>query len=332
MSTKELNLYWLDDESSRFASFKSLIEDMATDFSLAVKVHPIMVEPDLIEKIESWEKSPPEPAPDLFMLDHFLQVNLPHRMTGNTLAHILRRSFTNIPLVSVTAMFAQGCDHSGQDINEYTDVFDYTKLSENIEDIFAIARDYRQLEAVTWDSLVDKLQVPEVERKVLKLAIPQELVREFTPTKHNQLAHWIRSELLAHPGFLIDELRAATFLGLSVPGFQKIKASFETALYQGPFTTTKRPLWWQAKLKERLCDLVGEGESGYTQATGRMLAKFEESDLCKCYVSKISDATDFVVAQTYPNKSWHAVREQYTAQNPDSFSPLPGFDQLLIIN
>lgn len=331
MSTKELNIYWLDDESDRFDQFKNLFEDTAADFSLVVKVHPILVEPNLFNIIEQWEASPPTPAPDLFMLDHFLQVSLPHRTTGNTLAHLLRRSFANIPLVSVTAMFTQGRDHAGQDINEYTAIFDYNNLSENLEDMFSIARDYGQLAAVTWKDLIGKLHIPESEEGVLQLAIPQELFIEHTPTKHNQLARWIRSELLAKPGYLYDELYAATFLGLTVTGFNKVKEKFDKALYQGPFATNRRPLWWQTKLKDLLYDTLGEDSPAYTQAGGRLLAKFEDDDLCKCYVSKTSDAVDFVVAQAYPNKSWHVVREQYAIPNPDRYSPLPGFDQLLII-
>jgi hypothetical protein len=331
MSTKELNIYWLDDEPNRFDVFKPLIEETAADFSLSVKVHTILVDQNLINIIEQWEDSPPTPAPDLFMLDHILQVHLPFRMTGNTLAHILRRSFTNIPLVSVTAMFTQGHD-SGQDINEYTAIFDYNDLSENIEDMLSIARDYGQLAAATWDGLLGILHIPDSEKGVLQLAIPQDLFIEHTPTKHNQLARWVHSVLLTKPGYLYDELYAATFLGLTVTGFNKVKGKFDKALYQGPFATNRRPLWWQTKLKDQLYDILGENSPDYTQAAGRMLTKFEEDDLCKCYVSGTSDAVDFVVAQTYPNKSWHVVREQYAIPNPDSFSPLPGFDQLLIIH
>lgn len=120
MSTKKLNVYWLDDDSSRFEAFVSLIEDSAADFSLDVKIYPTLVDQNLIRTIEQWEQSPPTPSPDLFMLDHVLLAQLPHKMTGNTLAHILRRTFNNIPLVSVTAMFTPGHEHSGQDVHEYT--------------------------------------------------------------------------------------------------------------------------------------------------------------------------------------------------------------------
>jgi hypothetical protein len=332
MPTKELNIYWLDDDSSRFDAFKTLIEDSAADFSLDVKVHPILVDQSLIQTIDQWEQSPPTPSPDLFMLDHVLLPQLPHKLTGNTLAHLLRITFNNIPLVSVTAMFTPGHNHSGQDVHEYTAIIEYNNLSENIESLFSIARDYRQLSAATWEYLMGKLGTPESEQKVLKLAIPQDLVHELTPTKHNQLARWIRSELLEKPGYLFNELHAATFLGLSVAGFSKIKYKFDSALYQGPFATIKRPLWWQTKLREQLYNLVGSDSSDFTQTAGRMLSSFEEADLCKCYVSNTSEAVDFVIAQTYPTKSWHTVREQYTIPNPDSFSPLPGFDQLLIIN
>lgn len=332
MPTKELNIYWLDDDSTRFDDFKSLIEDSATDFSLSVKVHTTTITPDILNIIAQWEAETPVPAPDLFMLDHIILHNLPHKMDGNTLAHILRKTFAKIPLVSVTAMFTPGHDHSGQDVHEYTAIIDYTKLSENFEDLFSIAKDYRQLESVSWQKLVDILFVPESEQRVLQLALPQDLVSEFTPTKHNQLARWLRSELLGKPGFLFDELHAATMLGLSEQGFRKVKDKFDVALYKGPFATMRRPLWWQTKLREHLYEIVGKESSDYTQSAGRALAEFNADDLCKCYVSNTSDAVDFVVAQAYPNKSRHVVRDVFSAPHPEIASMLPGFDQPLVID
>lgn len=332
MSTKELNIYWLDDDPKRFDDFKSLIEDSASDSSLSVKVHPIRIEQNILDIVAQWEKELPVPAPDIFMLDHIILLHLPHRMDGNTLAHILRKTFTNIPLVSVTAMFTPGQNHSGQDVHEYTAVFDYTKLSESFEDLFSIAKDYSQLDAVKWEGLVEKLHIPDSEQRVLQLAVPLELVSEITPTKHNQLVRWIRTELLAKPGFLFDELHAATFLGLSESGFRKVKSKFDAALYQGPFATNNRPLWWQTRLRDRLYEILGKESPDYTQAAGRLLDKFEQNDYCKCYVSNTSEAVDFVVAQAYPNKSMHVVRECFTALNPDVSTTLPGFDQPLVID
>ena len=116
------------------------------------------------------------------------------------------------------------------------------------------------------------------------MAIPQDLISEYTPTKHSLLAKWVRSVLLQNPGFLFDELHAATFLGLSVTGFQKVKPMFEAALYCGPFATGSRPVWWQTSLKDCLYQRVGVDASDYTQAAGRTLLAFEEDDFCKCYV------------------------------------------------
>jgi hypothetical protein len=69
------------------------------------------------------------------MLDHIFVADLPHRLNGNTLAHLLRRTFAGIPLVSVTAMYATRGDSSGQDVNEYTALFHHNHLSEQVEEL-----------------------------------------------------------------------------------------------------------------------------------------------------------------------------------------------------
>lgn len=332
MSDKTLNLYWLDDDTSRFEAFKTLLEDSASDFDLTVKVYPIEVDSGISVLILNWEKAPPAPPPDLFMLDHIFVADLPHRLNGNTLAHLLRRTFADIPLVSVTAMYATRSDSSGQDVNEYTALFHYNHLSERVEDLFSIARDYAIVTPSSWEELVKLLGVPDSEKKVLKLAVPQELLREITPTKRNQLVRWIRDDLLSKPGYLFDELHAATFLGLSIAGFRKVQQQFQEALYRGPFRLEKKPLWWQTRLRDSLYKILGQEASDYTQIAGRQLANFEKEDLCKCYVSGTTDAKDFVVAETHPNKNWQVVRECFAKQNPNDVVTSPGFDQPLIID
>jgi hypothetical protein len=331
MPNKKLNIYWLDDDKSRFDAFKTLLEESASEFALDAQVHTIEVRANIADLVLEWEKKLPEPAPDLFMLDHIFLAQLPYKMNGNTLAHLLRRTFPEVPLVSVTAMYSTR-QESGEDVHEYTAIFHYNKLSDCIEDLFSVARDYPRLKFISWEALVRELQVPPSEQNVLRMAIPQDLMLDITPTKHSQLVRWIRSTLLQKAGFLFDELHAATFLGLSISGFRKVQQKFEAALYRGPFATGKRPVWWQTKLRDCLYQAVGADAPDYTQSAGRLISKFDEGDYCRCYVSGTTDAMDFVVAETHPNQTWQVVRERYAKKNPNIAVMPPGFDQLLIID
>jgi hypothetical protein len=331
MSDKTLNIYWLDDQVVRFQEFKQLLEESGQDFALDVHLNTIEVDKNIMSLISAWEENVPTPAPDLFMLDHIFVEHLPLRMNGNTLAHLLRIIFPSVPLVSVTAMYADR-NQSGQDVHEYTAIFHYNKLSDCLEELYSVARDYPRLKFPTWEAFVGELHVPDSECSVLRMAIPQELLEEYTPTKHSQLVKWVRTVLLQNPGFLFDELHAATFLGLSVAGFQKVKPMFAEALYRGPFATSSRPVWWQTRLRDCLYQIVGAVAPDYSQAAGRLIIEFEEADFCRCYVTGVTDATDFVVAEAHPNQIWVVVRERCAKKNPNGIGMPLGFNQALIID
>lgn len=332
MSDKKLTIYWLDDDLSRFDHWKEIIENSAVEFDSNAQVVTIQVTADIFEIIADWEKKSPFPLPDVFMLDHIYLEQLPHKMTGNTLAHILRRTFPDVPIISVTAMYAlPNKDMNVRDVHEYTAVIHYNKLDEHIEDIFSIALDFKKVVFNTWPEFFDILKIPSSEKTSLKMAVPSELTQDWTPTKHSQLARWIRTELQLRPGFLVDELRAATFLGLSIRGFKKIQNQFESALYRGPFSTSTSPRWWQNSLRDQLFSIVSPDTPDVSQVAGRTLLSFEEEDYCKCYVSSEIEASDFVVAEAYPNNVWHVVRAQYSTTNSDNLAIPPGFEEPLII-
>jgi hypothetical protein len=333
VSKKTLNIFWLDDDVSRFESYKTLIEDTAAEFNISARVNTITVDSSIYDTVGTWEKTLPDPIPDIFLLDHIYTEQLPHKLTGNTLAHILRRTFSDVPIVSVTAMYAlpQG-DALVRDVHEYTTVIHYNELDDHLEDIYRIGLDYKAIGSLSLDQFFDKLKVPKSERGTMRIAIPPDLMRNSTPTKHSQLASWIINELVEKPGYLVDELRAATFLGLTLAGFNKVRSRFESAIYRGPFAGDTRPRWWQCSLRDVLYEIAGEDASDYPQITGRTLFEFNPAeDFCKCYVSNENDAHDYVVAEAHPHGIWHVVRSEYAVSFANSTPASPGFDEPLII-
>lgn len=332
MSNEKINIYWLDDDNDRFNDYKSLIESSAHDYGFDANVHTVLVDDGIGDLILDWERTLLQPAPDLFMLDHIFNRTLPHKLNGNTLAHILRRTFTQIPLISVTAMHRANTELNNQDVEEYTALIKYNELSNSFEDLFVIAKDYKRVNPNSVNDFISLIGAPESENEMLQLAIPQEYLRVITPSKRNQLVRWMRSNLLSKPGFLYDELHAATFLGLTCEGFDKVKNKFQSALYRGPFQLEKRPLWWVSNLRDQLYKELGADAPDSTQKAGRLLINdFKSSDFCKCYVSGEGDAIDFVVAEKYPYKTLEVVRMRHSTQSPELSLLAPGFDQLLIV-
>ncbi len=336
---------WLDDDATRFADHKDLIEGFS---GFSIKVTDIKVDQDLQEVLKKWQERPLDPAPDLFMIDQVFtkSLSLPYKMTGNTLAHLLRRQYPTTPIVCVSAAIN---DKTGgveaQDFHEYVEALPYSKLLDYVPLLVSIARDYPKLAEAARDGkygasrLIELMAAPTDEVDLLRRAIPlpfhlpsemQATGPSFTPTLHNRMAHWVFHYFLHLPGFVYDQLHAATFLGLTEDGFRKVASRFDAAIYKGPFSTPTIPLWWQAGLRDVLYASV-DPAAGPPHVAGRTLAGVEAGDFSKCYVSETTEDADLVVAQAYPNNEHYAVQRKYTEPHPDfPFAPA-GFEEILVI-
>jgi hypothetical protein len=70
-------------------------------------------------------------------------------------------------------------------------------------------------------------------------------------------ARWLRGKLMAIPGFVYNEFRVATHLGVTSAGFRSVSQRFDKARYVGVFHETAEPLWWVSKVDEILFSLEG---------------------------------------------------------------------------
>jgi hypothetical protein len=340
MNTKTLSIYWIDDESDRFSSFVPLIQGTVEDYGYQVSITPVLVTDQFEETLKGWEKTPPNPLPDIFIVDQVFSKagTLPFQLNGNTSAHLLRRTFPMVPIVCCTAMYDNARPVEGDEIHEYAEVYHYNQLGSRIENIFAIARDYRLLSTlISGESPLEKFielaHVPEEERASLGNAFPIELRQShgLSPTRLKELAQWIISSLIRRPGFLYDKIRVATVLGLSITGFDKVKHLFESTRYRGPFWTESEPRWWQAELSNTLFKILSNKMPNCTQLAGRMLENISASDYSSCYVSGHENVIPDVVAQLYPNEEWVAVNFRYTRPHPQIRYLPPGFEIPLVV-
>jgi hypothetical protein len=126
----------------------------------------------------------------------------------------------------------------------------FTQFSSAIRCLPVIARAFarvagRRLADVK--GVVKLLKVPSDDGSRVIAALPADLKSALDDGSFpSRLYAWVRRLLVERPGFLYDELWAATFLGLKLAGFGKVRGLFGAALYKGVFTLRNSERWWRA--------------------------------------------------------------------------------------
>lgn len=102
--------------------------------------------------------------------------------------------------------------------------------------------------------------------EILPFANSPTHVAELKARLPSLLGYWLYDSLLRFPGILVNETAAASYLDIAVNEFmdEKVRAVFESALYDGPFADEHDPRWWRNDLDELV---HGAGED-----TGRAFA------------------------------------------------------------
>ena len=101
--------------------------------------------------------------------------------------------------------------------------------------------------------IMDLLKASEFDREVIRQILPQYL-RDSQADEH-LLRCWAIEVLIARPGFLYDDLHAATQLGVTIEGFRKILKKypeFRKAKYTGIGMWEGRDHWWRGELLSAL--------------------------------------------------------------------------------
>jgi hypothetical protein len=105
--------------------------------------------------------------------------------------------------------------------------------------------------------------------EILPFANSPTHVAELKARLPSFLGYWLYDSLLRFPGILVNATAAASYLDIAVNQFadDKVRAVFQSAVYQGPFADEHDPHWWRSDLDE-LVHKAGED-------TGRALANKE---------------------------------------------------------
>lgn len=303
----DMRFVWIDDHPARLAQWKPMFEagPDGTDGSAEIELFPI--QGDLLSTLESWVTQNASLPPDLFMVDHNLQQAIKGgglNLKGSSLAHLLRLNFPNVPVVCVTGQDINSNSFDWEDLSEYTHVFPFSELNraEHLELIFAIACDYGRIcldqsQHVRRD-IVAALAPPEPDTDSLLAILPEEfesnVIHGTTP---HRIARWILNVFMERPGYLLDALGAATFVGLKPEAFIRVAGdAFPNSSYKGPFATTARGLWWSSALSADLYSKLPDAADLPPQSAGRNLPNISADDHSVCAVTGQSDPPPEVVA------------------------------------
>lgn len=333
--TNKFKFIWLNDKPDKAEDWADgfqgtlLTETVEADLEV-VPVNEHLLLAGLNDLVERWATNPP----DLIMMDHdFSNVaTRPFNLQGSALAHLLRIRLPKVPTVCVSGQRIQSDDFSIEDISEYTDMFETTSLSnvDSMERLFAIAKDFPKIcfppQSPVRLALIETLKAPIADKESLLRILPEEFESAFVHGgSPHRIACWILGVLMRCPGFLYDELEAATFLGLTVTAFhEKAVNFFETALYQGPFATDTRPLWWVSAMTDALYTALPETTAATSQLAGRQLPGIVEADYSVCAsTGSTSPPPDVVAYLDEANKERRAVSRRYTElASPDTSARL----------
>lgn len=319
----KMRFVWVDDEPSREEVAQNL--GKALDVNIDFKgVNKIKVEDKLNEVLQSTE-------PNLVILDHSLDRAISDTYkTGSTAASVIREKWPKCPIISVTAIDAQEVDVRHREA--YEEMFRDNRISENYNSILAIAEGFKQMRANeprNIDELINYFKPPEDEIEKFKKILPKELKENFNDNSLlSETYRWGKNILFARPGFLYDRLWAATLLGLNIEGFRLVEDKFESAKYNGIFSTDNKERWWKNKLYKVLNELVETFGSPWI--IGRELVGDDERYFSKCYSSG-EDYPEIVAAEDdTPNAKWYPMKIKETEPH-EKFENMLFFEELRIM-
>jgi hypothetical protein len=335
MTRRPFRFTWMDDDRDKVERYRNAIEKAELEGFPMAEVDAVIVERNVIDSIEALEKY--DRRADLIIMDHVFSRarGTSLKLDGASAAHLVREMWPEVPIVCVTAMLPDRPKKLDQeDLSEYIAVYAYGDLADELESLFAIARDFKKLRKQRGDfrrHLVELLKAPKSEREALTRALPNEFRSQTHATTQHRVASWILSTFMGRPGFLYDGLRAATLIGLSEQGFSKVEELFASALYRGPFATAKHPRWWLRDLVDLVYSKAQDNAGATTQLAGRSLPGISANDHSLCYVNTPRGDIPDVVARLTPGKELRAVASKHTRRDPEDAASVPGFESLFII-
>ena len=309
--SERLKFIWIDDTKERKASADNLQTSLGVDVEF-VELENKEVNNELDRLLSESE------IPDLILMDHsFTQAQTRSIKTGSSASAIIRENWQSCPIISVTATAQSDMDITHQ--LAYEAVFRFEEISSHYQAILSIAQGFKKLrdnQPTSVEDVLSQLDAPENDHGKLKKVLPQELKSNFEDViQFRELFKWCKNTLFKQPGFLYDKKWVCTLLGLSETGFEQVEAKFETAVYNGVFSSFTEKRWWKAKV---LSVLGSETDTlGQPWVIGRGLVNEQEDNYSKCYSSQESFPETVAATDATPDADWYPMKLKHTVIHPD---------------
>lgn len=310
----KLKIIWIDDNPKR--------EDEAINLKHSIDADVDFICVEKFETEQFQKKIDSLSKPNLVIMDHSLDKTFSDTFkTGSTTATILHDKWQSCPIVCVTGI-EPDLVLSRQRLT-YQEVFLISNISNKYSSIKAIAEGFKTLnnKIKNVENIFEKIKAPEEEFTRLSKILPKELKENFNdPSYSLQFYRWFSTVLYSRPGFLYDKLWAATILGLTESGFEKIENLFADAQYKGLFNDQSRKRWWKSLLLSKLGEIVEE--SGLPWVIGKLLPNINEGDYSSCYASGESNP------ETVAFEDESIISKQYAMKLKNTI-PHPKFENML---
>jgi hypothetical protein len=228
--------------------------------------------------------------PKLVIIDHILDKTTdshPVFLRGSTIAEAIKEKWPFCPVVGVTnADKLKEIDLRTKEA--YDALFPFVNFGKYFDRIRGIARGFALLAKTDSDiqTLIRCLKPADDEIPRVLDALTDDL-KGSTPDASvaSRIYRWVE-HLMERPGFLLDRLWSATFLGLNETGFDRVAASFQQAKYSGVFERPDEPRWWSRGLSDRLYRLCQPGPGELSWQVGRRLPRIKKEHFSSCYYCK----------------------------------------------
>jgi hypothetical protein len=252
--SSHIRILWVDDECENHEEDARNLEHEIPNFTIEI-IHPTELE----RKLKSKTKKP-----DLCLVDYFLNQTpssenkkFPDR--GLTAVGSLKENYLELPVYGVSHLVNDGMfDTAAQAANSVFDkIFTFQTIqNDGAKILYWDARDFKKIrntEKENIDALLTTLEAPESIKSRLQLVLPDAFRKGLgTKKEGNSIAfgRWVYEKFLQTPGFLYDDLHAATHLGLTETAFKRISQNkkFKKIKYSGVFSKTSPDLWWVSEL------------------------------------------------------------------------------------
>lgn len=263
---KKVEVLWIDDELTDHSEDARNLEHTRKGLHISM-VHPT----DFYSRLAELEDK--KRMSDLFLVDYFLDMvksekgddgKYEHR--GLTVAGKIRELEPERPIYVVTQRVRK---RDGIFVSEaqaakmsFDRILTFKQVQRDGHDIlYYDALDYRLIRESPrnrLNTLFELLKAPELVMERLRLVLPSELRDGLVPSHSAKgsegnaitFAKWVRETFLSTPGFVYDEIHAATHLGMNVEAFGKILPKLKKAKYAGVFHRTNPSYWWISGLDE----------------------------------------------------------------------------------